>query len=149
MSRMKKLLLSLTLAALSVPAIAFACPGAHESKVAELSTQDAGKRAQSKKATFVDANGSDTRDKWGVVPGAILLTSASEFAATELPADKAQKLVFYCANTHCPASHMAAEKAMERGYTDVAVLPEGIMGWKNAGLPTIAPTKVAPKKTQS
>ncbi len=147
---MKKLLLSLALATSLAPAVAFACPG-EGGKVNTVNAAEAGKLNQSKKATFVDANGKDTREKFGVVPGAILLTSSSEFAATELPTDKNAKLVFYCANSHCGASHQAAGKAMEHGYTDVAVLPEGIAGWKEAGLPTVSPAKVAqPKaKTQS
>ena len=33
----------------------------------------------------------------GVVPGAILV-SPDSFAATDLPADKSAKLVFYCAD---------------------------------------------------
>jgi hypothetical protein len=44
-----------------------------------------------------DCNGDPTRKKMGMVPGAITLTS-TEYAAAELPADKATKLVFYCAN---------------------------------------------------
>ena len=151
--RMKKLLISLALATSLAPAVAFACPG-EGGKVNTVNAAEAGKLNQSKKATFVDANGKDTREKFGVVPGAILLTSASEYAATELPSDKSSKLVFYCANNHCSASHKAAGKAMEQGYTDVAVLPEGIAGWKEAGLPTVAPAApakvAAPKaKTQS
>jgi hypothetical protein len=34
----------------------------------------------------------------GVVPGAILVTDDESYAATELPADKTTKLVFYCSN---------------------------------------------------
>ena len=32
-----------------------------------------------------------------------------------------------------------AKKAMEAGYTNVAVMPDGIMGWKKAGQPTSKP----------
>ena len=56
--------------------------------------------------------------------------------AKELPADKNAKLVFYCANTMCKASEQAANRALEAGYVDVAVLPDGIMGWKSAGQKT-------------
>ena len=86
----------------------------------------------------VDANGEVTRKREGVVPGAILLTDSEAFELSELPADKGKPLVFYCANTHCSASHEAAQKAITAGYQHVEVMPEGIAGWIKAG-----------KKTQS
>ena len=52
-----------------------------------------------------------------------------------LPADKATPLVFYCAGGLCPVSRMAADKAVEYGYTKVAIYGGGIRGWKDAGLP--------------
>jgi rhodanese-related sulfurtransferase len=84
----------------------------------------------------VDANGTETRKKMGVIPGAILLTDSESFTPSELPADKSKPLVFYCANTHCGASHQAAEKALTAGYTNVKVLPEGIAGWVKANKKT-------------
>jgi hypothetical protein len=48
-----------------------------------------------------DADPSDVRAKEGVIPGAHLLASSSHYdVATELPAIKTTKLVFYCHNTH-------------------------------------------------
>ncbi len=84
-------------------------------------------------AQAVDANGIDTRKHEGVVPGAVLLTSAGEYKLSELPSDKAKELVFYCGNTHCSASHQAAERAITAGYSNVKVMPEGIAGWVKAG----------------
>jgi len=81
----------------------------------------------------VDANGDRTRQKMGVIPGAVLLSDSDTFTVSELPADKAKPLVFYCANTHCGASHEAAAKAITAGYTNVKVLPDGIAGWVKAG----------------
>src|SRR5262245_28437090 len=52
-----------------------------------------------KEAQAVDRNGDLARKRAGVVPGAILVSDHKEFAASELPADKNTKLVFYCANT--------------------------------------------------
>lgn len=86
----------------------------------------------------VDANGDGTRKKLGVLPGAVLLTDSEDFKITELPADRSKELVFYCANTHCGASHQAAAKAIAAGYANVRVMPDGIAGWVKAG-----------KKTQS
>jgi hypothetical protein len=49
---------------------------------------------------ILDANVQDTRDKWGVITGARLLSSYDSYdVATELPPAKSAKLVFYCANT--------------------------------------------------
>jgi rhodanese-related sulfurtransferase len=84
-------------------------------------------------AQAVDANGIDTRKHEGVVPGAVMLTSSSDYALTELPSNKAKELVFYCANPHCSASHEAAERAITAGYSNVKVMPEGIAGWVKAG----------------
>ncbi len=96
--------------------------------VAELEAMIA-KRA----ATPVDANGPTTRSKIGIIPGAVLLTDYETYTASELPADKNQPLVFYCANEQCGASDTAAEKAIHAGHRDVRVLPAGILGWQQAG----------------
>ena len=51
--------------------------------------------------TILDANPADVRANEGVIPGARLLPSSSHYdVATELPASKTAKLVFYCHNTH-------------------------------------------------
>ena len=89
-----------------------------------------------KKALLVDANNEMFRSRNGVIPGAMLLTSLQFEPTKELPPVKDQQLIFYCANAHCGASHMAAKKAMDSGYTNVSVMPEGLMGWKIAGQPT-------------
>jgi rhodanese-related sulfurtransferase len=89
--------------------------------------------------TVLDVNGPSTRATYGIVPGAKLLTSSSQYdVATELPADKASPLVFYCANSECGASHSAAERAVAAGYQDVGVMRAGIAGWKEAGQATEA-----------
>jgi hypothetical protein len=49
---------------------------------------------------ILDANVVPTRERYGVIPGARLLSSYDNYdVATELPAAKNAKLVFYCANT--------------------------------------------------
>jgi rhodanese-related sulfurtransferase len=84
----------------------------------------------------VDANGSETRKRMGIIPGAILLRDIDSIGT--LPSDKDRSLVFYCANNACGASHEAAAKATLAGYTHVKVLPDGIAGWVKAGKKTAA-----------
>src|SRR5687767_7014311 len=48
---------------------------------------------------FMDANTPEYRQENGVIPGATLLTSASQYdTAKELPAEKNTRMVFYCTN---------------------------------------------------
>ena len=126
--------------ALAAPA-AFACDGTEnhaEAAPKKVTVVELAKMTSAKQATVLDANSNDFRAKNGIIPGAILLTSSSEFAVSELPANKDAKLVFYCANDKCGASHGAATKAAQAGYKDVSVLPDGLMGWKSAGQKTAA-----------
>lgn len=141
---MKRIVSAVALAlSLSAPMAAFACEGEeHHAQAREpvkATVADVASWTKAKKAVAVDANGQQTRTSQGVIPGAVLLTSSSGYELKELPADKNSKLVFYCANEKCTASHTAARRALENGYTDVAVLPEGISGWKKAGQPTAKP----------
>jgi len=145
----KKLLGAILAAATLAAPAALACEGEGHAKQAEKKsvtnmsvTQVAGLQKE-KKVTVLDANGEDFRKQNGIIPGAVLLTHFNQYdAAKELPAAKDAKLVFYCANMQCKASHAAAKKALEAGYTDVNVLPDGLLGWKKAGQPTAS---VAPR----
>jgi rhodanese-related sulfurtransferase len=84
-----------------------------------------------------DANNDETRKESGVIPGAKLLSSSSDYdVASTLPGDRASKLVFYCGGIKCRAAEGAAKKALLAGYQDVNVLPDGIKGWKSAGKST-------------
>ena len=133
---LKALALAVVFAA---PAAVFACEGEGHTMAAapkKVTVPELAKLTTAKQATVVDANDNAFRSKNGIIPGAILLTSSSEFALSELPAKKDAKVVFYCANEMCGASHGAAQKAMSAGYTDVSVLPDGLMGWKAAGQKT-------------
>lgn len=135
---MKSFALALALAGVSVPAVSLACEGAAHAaatRVKTVSTAEVAKLVKDKAATPVDANAKDFRHTQGVLPGAIELTSLS-YDLKELPADKSRQLVFYCANQHCAASEQAAQRAIEGGYTNVVVMPEGLIGWKKAGQPT-------------
>ena len=67
-------------------------------KIPDITVDQLDTDLQAKAATPVDCNGDRTRKHEGVVPGAILVSDESTYAASELPADKGAKLVFYCAN---------------------------------------------------
>jgi rhodanese-related sulfurtransferase len=117
-------------------------PAAAETKevsIKQASIDEVAKFVKERTATVVDANGSETRREYGVIPGALLLSNHREYAMSELPASKSNKLVFYCGGTMCRASDKAASRAVAAGYTDVSVLREGIKGWKSAGQPTDMP----------
>ena len=134
---MKRILMSLVVSAALVPAAALACDGEMkaESGIKKLTVAELAKDTKSK---IFDANSAETRAKNGTIPGAVLLTSSSTYDLKELPPAKDTSLVFYCASTMCSASEGAAKRAVEAGYTHVAVLPDGIKGWKAAGQKTVA-----------
>jgi rhodanese-related sulfurtransferase len=140
---MKRIILSAVLSASAlVSTVSFACEGVDHAALMEpkkVTVTELASWTKEKKATAVDANGQKTREKEGVIPGAVLLTSSSEYAIKELPTAKDSRLVFYCANSKCGASHTAAKRATEAGYTNVAVMPDGISGWKKSGLETTKP----------
>ena len=81
-----------------------------------------------------DANSADTRERHGVIPGAVLLTNYRDYdAGSELPADKGARLVFYCHSDACGAAADAARKAIAAGHRNVSVLSDGITGWSASG----------------
>jgi hypothetical protein len=70
-----------------------------QDKLVRMTVDEVDAALQAKKAIAVDCNGDHTRKKMGVLPGAIIVSDEDSFAASEMPADKATKLVFYCANS--------------------------------------------------
>ena len=69
-----------------------------EPKFATMSMDEVEAAITSGQATAVDCNGDRTRKKLGVLPGAVLVTDEEQYGASELPADKARKLIFYCSD---------------------------------------------------
>jgi len=93
--------LSITaIAGCSKPDKAVSAPAADkaEAKLPSMTIDEVDNALATNQAKAVDCNGEMTRKKMGVVPGAILVTRDDAFAASELPADKTTKLVFYCAD---------------------------------------------------
>jgi rhodanese-related sulfurtransferase len=111
-------------------------PAAAAPALPEMSVPQLASALKDKRAIAVDANGVETRQKYGVVPSATLLSDHRSYALTELPSDKAQPLVFYCGGTQCRASDAAAQRALSAGYANVSVMRDGIRGWVSAGQPT-------------
>jgi len=118
-----------------IPSVVWAGAPAEGSAVKVMKVKELSSLLTKKDAvTVCDANGEKTRNEYGVIPGAKLLSSYREFdIAKELPTDKNSKLVFYCSSTRCSAAPKAAERAVEAGYADVNVLKVGIKGWIEAG----------------
>jgi hypothetical protein len=56
--------------------------------------------ANTRSVHVYDANGPETREKFGIIPSAALLSSDNNYDLSILPRGKASKLVFYCANAH-------------------------------------------------
>jgi len=142
MAKRHAVVIALFVSALGVAgARATACPSdsqAAQPQVKEVTLSQLDGLIKAEKVSIFDANGDKTRAKFGIIPGAVLLSDIANYPLDVLPAAKDRKLVFYCANTRCTASHIAAQRALDAGYADVSVLPEGIMGWKQAGKATQA-----------
>ena len=55
--------------------------------------------------------------------------------APQVIRDKSAEIIVYCASTTCRNSHIAAQRLVQLGYTNVAVYPGGKQAWEEAGLP--------------
>ena len=126
---MKKLLLAVVFSMCAITLPVLAADQVAEVSVANVQAMVSAKPA---KAVLVDANNEQARVEAGMVPGAIKLSSYNQYNLAELPTDKHTTLVFYCYNSYCQASHMAAARALQAGYTDVRVMKAGIVGWNAA-----------------
>ena len=69
------------------------------------------------------------------IPGAMSLNEKSTKVEIEgLLPDKAVKIITYCANPQCPAEENLAKRLRELGYLDIWEYPDGIEGWRAAGM---------------
>jgi rhodanese-related sulfurtransferase len=84
--------------------------------------------------TVVDVNSAQSWSK-AHVPGASNLDPVN-YRESDLPADKAAMLVFYCSNPMCRKAPNAARRARQMGYRNAHVMSAGINGWISAKLPT-------------
>jgi rhodanese-related sulfurtransferase len=135
-----KLAVPLFIATMALPSCHFFSEKPAGDSVKIVSVPEVARFVEEKSAVIYDANGEETRQKYGVVPGAVLLTNHKDYALSELPPEKSKPLVFYCGGTACRASDKAAERATGAGYTNVNVMREGIKGWASAGQKTVPQT---------
>src|SRR5437660_1111754 len=107
--RFNPVLFALIAAALAFPSFARAADvgsllnnqrEADNFKIIHTSDLAALRADRNSKVQIFDADGDKTRDRFGVIPGAHLLSSPDKYDLSELPADKNAKLVFYCADLH-------------------------------------------------
>jgi rhodanese-related sulfurtransferase len=99
-----------------------------------ISPVELNRLVQQGSATVLDVN---SPQSWrsARVPGSRNLDPAG-YGESELPADKAATVVFYCSNPLCRKAPNAARRAAKLGYADVRVMSAGISGWISAKLPT-------------
>ena len=116
------------------PVEAIAVESQEAAEVNAVTVEEAAALFASREAVAIDVNSTSTRQEFGVVPGATLLSSVHGFEATELPDDRGAALVFYCGSPQCTAAPEAAARAMTFGFTNVHVMTAGIRGWTSAGL---------------
>jgi rhodanese-related sulfurtransferase len=91
-------------------------------------------RMQRGEIVVFDANPTDIFNKHHV-PGAKWV-AYDAVSARDLPSDKSTPIVFYCMNEMCSASPMAARRARSLGWNNIYLMPKGIQGWIDVGLPT-------------
>lgn len=84
--------------------------------------------------TVIDVNSAQSWSR-AHVPGASHLDPV-DYRESDLPADKATMLVFYCSSPMCRKAPIAARRARKMGYGNALVMSAGIHGWVGAKLPT-------------
>ena len=103
--------------------------------------------------TLVDSRPKERKYDKGHIPGAINLPDSQfdKLAAQLLPSDKAAALYFYCDGLACKLSNDSAMKAINLGYTNVKVVPDGYPGWEKAygAGPTVSSSVVAAPSIQA
>jgi rhodanese-related sulfurtransferase len=99
---------------------------------ADISVSEVKALTESKKAVFLDVNGSESYAK-GHVPGALDYAKIKGSLADSLPKDKNTLIVAYCGGPKCKAYQAAATAAQKLGYKNVKHMSAGISGWKEAG----------------
>ena len=101
------------------------------------------KKMMDDKAHFIliDARKAEDYNKEHIVSAISLpATDVNSETLQKIAPEVTTKLVFYCQNLRCQASHIAASKALGAGYKYLYEFGAGIDGWKELGLPTVIET---------
>lgn len=124
-------------AALSL--IIAACPSTPPPRAepARLTLEEVERQLGQPGVFLFDANPKDFYEH-GHLPGAVWV-QFDAVTAEVLPAEHTARLIFYCANELCTASHDAARSALALGYPNTFVMPQGFIGWKKSGRRLIRP----------
>jgi len=123
-----------TAAAAETPATATAST---EAELRPMTVADlAGMIERREQVAVIDNNGQESYAR-AHIPGARWV-GHDAVTASVLPSDRAARVVFYCHNEQCTACHTGARQAIALGYTNVFILPAGIVGWQGAGKPVVA-----------
>ena len=95
---MRRLLFAAVIATASLAACSKKSDDKHEVKhdLREMTVDEVHAGLEAKQLIAVDCNSDKTRKRVGILPGAILIADEEKFTTSDLPADKATKLVFYC-----------------------------------------------------
>lgn len=119
-----------------------------QAQVPGVGPEEARRRQEDPSTLVVDVRDLANRRASGMVAGAIAVSSGTlPFVAdTEVPEDwrdprlqdRSRPVITVC--DLGPMSALAARTLTEMGFTDVAYLEGGTQAWKDAGLPTQAPT---------
>ena len=96
----------------------------------------------SAKFILIDARRAEDYAKEHIVKAINLpATDVNSKTLAEVAPEMTTKLVFYCQNLKCQASHIAASKALGAGYKYIYEFSAGIEGWKEHSYPTETSSK--------
>lgn len=96
----------------------------------------------SAKFILIDARRAEDYAKEHIVNAVnIPATEVNSKTLAEVASEMTAKLVFYCQNPKCSASHIAASKAIGAGYKYIYEFSGGIESWKEHNYPTVASGK--------
>lgn len=120
----------------TAPTVAATASASTEAELRPLTVAELSGFIDQNDVAVIDNNGQQ-RYAQGHIPGARWV-GHDQVTASVLPADRAARVVFYCHSEQCTACHTAARQAISLGYTNVFILPAGIVGWTTAGKPVVA-----------
>lgn len=89
---------------------------------------DLAQKIKTKSVLVIDVNSKESYDK-NHITGAIHYGSHKADFDKLLPEDKNAMIVAYCGGPQCSAWKEAAERACDKGYTNIHHYKEGIKGW--------------------